>query len=36
MVAKDDLGRTVVLFSDQWDKQAAARKHPNHQLLDYA
>jgi len=36
MVAKDDLGRTVVLFMDQWDKQAAARKHPNHQLLDYA
>jgi peptide chain release factor 3 len=36
IVAKDSRGRTVVLFQTQWDKKAAVRKHPSHQLLDYA
>jgi peptide chain release factor 3 len=36
LVARDARGRTVVLFTSEWDKRAAARKHPQHRLLDFA
>ena len=36
IVTRDARGRTVVLFASLWDKRAAVRKHPGHQLLDYA
>ncbi|MCE9595772.1 MAG: peptide chain release factor 3 [Planctomycetes bacterium] len=36
MVTRDARGRTVVLFMSEWDKQAAARKNPNHKLVDIA
>jgi peptide chain release factor 3 len=36
MLTTDSRGRTVVLFSSEWDKQSAARKNPGHKLLDYA
>jgi hypothetical protein len=31
---RDVRGRTVVLFTSEWDKRSAARKHPQHRLLD--
>ena len=36
LVTRDHRGRTVILFVDPWDKLAAAKKHPQHKLLDYA
>jgi len=36
LLAKDKFGRRVVLFQSKWDKQAAARMNPEHQLLDMA
>jgi peptide chain release factor 3 len=36
LLAKDKRGRRVVLFQSKWDKQAAARMNPEHQLLDMA
>ena len=36
LVARDTRDRTVVLFRSEWDKQAAAKKHPDHELLDIA
>jgi peptide chain release factor 3 len=36
LVARDRRGRTVVLFTSEWDKKSAAKKHPNHRLLDLA
>jgi peptide chain release factor 3 len=36
LVTKDSRGKTVVLFTSEWDKQAARRKNPEHRLLDYA
>ncbi len=36
LVARDTRDRTVVLFRSEWDKQAAAKKHPDHELLDVA
>jgi hypothetical protein len=28
--------KAVVLFTSEWEKQAARRKNPEHRLLDYA
>ncbi len=36
LVARDRRDRTVVLFTSEWDKKNAARKHPQHKLLDLA
>jgi peptide chain release factor 3 len=36
LVARDRRGRTVVLFTSEWDKKNAAKKHPEHRLLDLA
>jgi peptide chain release factor 3 len=36
LVARDRRDRTVVLFTSEWDKKNAARKHPEHRLLDLA
>ncbi len=36
LVARDHRDRTVVLFTSEWDKKNAAKKHPGHQLLDLA
>jgi peptide chain release factor 3 len=36
LVAQDARGRVVVLFTSEWDKLAAGRRHPGHRLLDYA
>ena len=36
LVARDHKGRTVVLFTSEWDKKNAAKKHPQHRLLDLA
>ncbi len=36
LLVADSRGRTVVLFQTEWDKRAAARRHPEHQLLDWA
>jgi peptide chain release factor 3 len=36
LVARDHRGRTVVLFTSEWDKKNAAKKHPGHRLLDLA
>jgi len=33
-IVRDVRGRTVVLFTSEWDKRSAARKHPQHRLLD--
>jgi hypothetical protein len=35
-VARDRRDRTVVLFTSEWDKKNAAKKHPGHRLLDLA
>ena len=36
LVCEDVRGRTVVLFTSEWDKRSAAKKHPEHRLLDLA
>jgi peptide chain release factor 3 len=36
LVARDRRDRTVVLFTSEWDKRNAAKKHPQHRLLDLA
>jgi peptide chain release factor 3 len=36
LVARDRRDRTVVLFTSEWDKKNAAKKHPEHRLLDLA
>ncbi|NOT32521.1 MAG: peptide chain release factor 3, partial [Planctomycetes bacterium] len=36
LVARDHRDRTVVLFTSEWDKKNAAKKHPQHRLLDLA
>src|SRR5262249_39617514 len=36
LVPRDLGGGTVVLFRGEWDKKNAARKHPQHRLLDLA
>jgi peptide chain release factor 3 len=36
IVAHDHRDRTVVLFTSEWDKKSAAKKHPEHRLLDLA
>jgi peptide chain release factor 3 len=36
LVARDRRDRTVVLFTSEWDKKSAAKKHPGHRLLDLA
>ncbi|HEX6886385.1 MAG TPA: peptide chain release factor 3 [Planctomycetota bacterium] len=36
VVARDRRGRDVVLFTSEWDKKNAAKKHPEHRLLDLA
>jgi peptide chain release factor 3 len=36
LVTRDARGRTVVLFTSDWDKRSAIRKHPGHKLLDLA
>jgi peptide chain release factor 3 len=36
LVARDARDRLVVLFTSEWDKKSAARKHPQHRLLDLA
>jgi len=35
-VALDRRDRLVVLFTSEWDKRNAAKKHPDHRLLDLA
>jgi hypothetical protein len=35
-MALDVHERTVVLFRSDWDKQAAAKNNPEHELLDMA
>ena len=34
MIVQDKLGRPMILFTDQWDKQHCIKKNPNHQLVD--
>lgn len=34
MVVRDRLERPMALFSEQWEKQYAAKQNPNHQLVD--
>ncbi len=36
LMARDIRDRPVVLFRSEWDKQAAGRKNPDHELLDMA
>jgi len=36
LVARDRRGREVVLFTSEWDKKNATKKHPQHRLLDLA
>ncbi|MCK6446910.1 MAG: peptide chain release factor 3 [Planctomycetes bacterium] len=36
MLTKDDKGRVVVLFMTEWEKQSAARRNPQHKLVDIA
>jgi len=36
LVAVDRRERMVVLFTSEWDKRNAAKKHPDHRLLDLA
>ncbi len=36
LLARDHRDRLVVLFTSEWDKKNAARKHPEHKLLDLA
>lgn len=34
MLVRDRQDRPIVLFSDQWEKQYAMKKNPNHQFVD--
>lgn len=34
IIVRDRLERPIVLFSEQWEKQYAAKQNPNHQLVD--
>lgn len=34
LIVQDRLSRPIVLFTEQWEKQYAAKQNPNHQLLD--
>jgi peptide chain release factor 3 len=34
MIVKDQLGRVMVLFTEQWEKQYALKQNPDHQLVD--
>ena len=36
LMARDQREHVVVLFRTEWDKQAAAKKNPDHELLDVA
>jgi peptide chain release factor 3 len=36
LVARDHRGHPVVLFTSEWDKRSAAKKHPAHELRDLA
>ncbi len=36
LLARDSRGRLVILFQNEWDKRAAARRNPEHRLLDFA
>jgi peptide chain release factor 3 len=34
LIVKDRLDRPMVLFTEQWEKQYAAKQNPDHQLID--
>ncbi|MCC6408818.1 MAG: peptide chain release factor 3 [Planctomycetes bacterium] len=36
LLTRDSRGRVVVLFMTEWEKQSAARRNPNHKLVDIA
>jgi len=34
LIVQDRQGRSMILFTDQWDKQYCMKQNPNHQLVD--
>jgi peptide chain release factor 3 len=36
LLARDRLGRPMVLFSSEWEKGYAAKQNPDHRLIDFA
>jgi peptide chain release factor 3 len=34
LIVQDKLGRPMILFTDQWDKQHCMKQNPHHQLVD--
>jgi len=34
LIVQDRYERPIALFTEQWEKQYAAKQNPNHQLLD--